>query len=67
MGTRYEMYPGTLKGMGRELDCLGNYSPESRPSVQGAPPDRPGGEYLFTFRHGTIAFRKNQRVWLEEI
>jgi hypothetical protein len=61
------MYPGTLKGMGRELDCFVNYSHDSRPSIQGAPPDLPKGEYLFVFRHGSIPFRKNEGIWLEEI
>lgn len=67
MGTRYEMYPGTLKGMGRELDCLVNYSPDSRPSIQNAPLDMPEGEYVFTFMNGSVPFKKHQGMWSEDV
>jgi hypothetical protein len=72
MGTTYEMRLGTLKGMGREVTCIvgmivGNYSHNSRPSIQNAPPDIPDGEYLFTFRYGSIHFKKYQGMWLGNV
>ena len=69
MGTTYEMRTGTLKGMGQEVTCIvgmnvGNYSPNSMPSIQNAPPYFPDGEYLFTFWNGSIFFKKYQGRWL---
>jgi hypothetical protein len=66
------MQPGTLKGMGREVTCIvgiivGNYSHNSRPTVQNAPPDLPEGDYVFNFKNGSIAFRKNQGMWLGDV
>lgn len=70
MGSTLEMRPGTLKGMGREVTCMvgmivGNYS--HSPSIQNAPPDLPEGEYVFTFRNGSIHFMKNRGMWLQEV
>jgi hypothetical protein len=72
MGPKYEMHPGTLKGMGREVTCIvgmivGDYSHNSKPTIQNVPAGLPEGEYVFTFRHGSIPFRKNQGMWLEEV
>ena len=71
MGPTYEMHPGTLKGMGREATCMvgmvvDNRSHESRASIQNAPRDLPQGEYVFTFRNGSVPFRKKQGIWVEE-
>ena len=70
MGPTYEMRPGTLKGMGREVTCIvgvtfGNYVHSSRSTIQNAPPDLPDGQYLFTFRNGSIPFRKIRGLWFE--
>lgn len=72
MGTTYEMRPGTLRGMGREVACIvgmiiGNYSHDSRLSIQNAPPDMPEGEYVFTYKHGAIFFNRYQGIWLEKV
>jgi hypothetical protein len=53
--------------MGREAECYVNFSPDSRPSIQNAPHDLPEGEYVFTFKNGSIGFRKNQGIWIEEV
>jgi len=65
------MHAGTLKGMGREATCIvgmlvDNYPRDSRASIQNAPSDLPQGEYLFTFKNGSIPFRKKQGIWVEE-
>jgi hypothetical protein len=72
MGTTYEMHAGTLKGMGREATCLvgiavDNYTHESRASIQNAQHDLPQGEYVFSFRNGSIPFRREQGIWVEEV
>jgi len=69
MGLNIVIHPGTLNGMGREVECfvgmpVGNYSHDSSPSIQNVPPDMPDGEYIFTFNNGSVPFKKHQGMWL---
>ncbi len=71
MGLNIVMRPGTLNGMGREVECfvgmpVGDYSRDSSPSIQNVPPDMPDGEYIFTFNNGSVPFKKYQGMWLEK-
>jgi len=70
VGLNIVMRPGTLNGMGRKVECFvgmpdGNYSHYSNPSIQNVPPDMPDGEYIFTFKNGSVPFKKQQGMWLE--
>ena len=66
---KVEMRPGTLKGMEREVVCMvaipvSGYSLNSIPTIQDAPNDLPEGEYIFTYKWGSILFRKHGGMWL---
>jgi hypothetical protein len=72
---KIQMWPGRLRGMGREEDCVVSARvslPESDESsyakfqIQNPPQDLPDGQYQVSFGGETLQVRRSGRFWLAD-